>query len=53
MRLAYGATTCIVIEVPEDTMLPYESFGGHCGCRHFAVPAEVANRYERRAVVSD
>ena len=52
MRLAYGATSCIVIEVPEDTVLPYESFGGHGGYRNFAVPAEVANRYERRAVVT-
>lgn len=52
MRGAYGGTTCIVIEVSEDAVLPYESLERDAGYRQFAVPAEVANRYERRAVVS-
>lgn len=52
MRGTYGGTTCIVIEVPEDAVLPYESLERE-GYRQFAVPAEVANRYERRAVATD
>lgn len=53
MRGAYGGTTCIVIEVSEDAVLPYESVEGDVGYRQFALPAEVANRYEKRAVVTD
>jgi hypothetical protein len=52
MRGAYGGTTCIVIEVSEDAVLPYESPEADAGYRQFALPAEVANRYERRAVVT-
>lgn len=53
MRGAYGGTACIVIEVPQDAVLPYESTADQDGYRRFAVPAEVANRYERRAFSTD
>lgn len=53
MRDEYGGTMCIVIEVPEDAVLPYESLKDHEGYRHFAVPTEVVNRYERRAMITD
>jgi hypothetical protein len=42
-----------VIEVPEDAVLRYESLEARDGYRQSSVPAEVANRYERRAVVTD
>jgi hypothetical protein len=44
--------TCIVIEVSEDAVLPYESLEADAGYRQFSLPAEVANQYERRAVVT-
>jgi len=53
MRGAYGGTTCIAIEVPEDAVLPFESLEDHLGYRQFEVPAEVANQYDTRAVVTD
>lgn len=53
MRGAYGGTVCIVIEVPQDAVLPYESTENQDSYRRFAVPAEVANRYERRALSTD
>lgn len=53
MKGAYGGTVCIVIEVPQDAVLPYASTADQDSYRRFAVPAEVANRYERRALSSD
>jgi len=52
MRGVYGGTTCIVIQVPEDAVLPFESLETDDSHRQFAVPAAVANRFERRAIVS-
>jgi hypothetical protein len=53
MRGAYGGTACIVIDVPQDEVLPYESSEGQHGYRWFAVPGGVANRYERRVLCTD
>lgn len=44
----YGGTACVVIEAPEDAILPYESIGKTRAYRLFRVPAEIANRFERR-----
>lgn len=43
-----SGTVCVVIEVLEDTVLPYESLERGDGYRTFRVPAEIANRFERR-----
>jgi hypothetical protein len=44
MRGIYGGTTCIVIEVSEEDVLPYESLGDRPDYRKFSLPASVANR---------
>jgi hypothetical protein len=48
MEGVYGGTACVVIEAPEEDMLPYESIGKARAYRLFRVPAEIANRFERR-----
>jgi hypothetical protein len=47
MEGVYGGTACVVIEAPEEDMLPYESSGKARAYRLFRVPAEIANRFER------
>jgi hypothetical protein len=48
MEGAHGGTVCIVIDVPEETALPYESFRRGKTYRTFRIPADIANRFERR-----
>jgi hypothetical protein len=44
----HGGTVCVVIDVPEDTVLPYHSLQRGDGYRTFRVPAEIANQFDRR-----
>lgn len=48
MEGIHGGTVCIVIDVPEETVLPYDSFQRGKTYRTFRIPAEIANRFERR-----
>jgi len=48
MEGIYGGTACVVIEAPEDAVLPYESVGKARAYRLFRVPVEIANRFDRR-----
>jgi hypothetical protein len=48
MEGIYGGTVCVMVDVPEDAVLPYESVGHFREYRQFRVPAEIANRFERR-----
>lgn len=48
MEGAYGGTVCVVIEVPEEAVLPYERLPEGKTYRRFRMPAEVANRFNRR-----
>ena len=44
----HGGTVCVVIDVPEDIVLPYDSLQRGDGYRTFRVPAEIANQFDRR-----
>lgn len=48
MEGIYGGTLCVLIDVPEETALPYESLQDNRTCRRFRIPAEIVNRFERR-----
>jgi len=48
MEGAYGGTVCVVIDAPEEAVLPYERLPEGKSYRRFRVPAEVANRFSRR-----
>ena len=48
MEGAYGGTVCVVIDVPEEAVLPYERLPDGKTYRRFRVPADVANRFDRR-----
>ena len=37
----YGGTVCILIDVPEETALPYESLQDSKAYRRFRIPAEI------------
>lgn len=48
MEGVYGGTVCILIDMPEETALPYESLQDNRTYRRFRMPAEIVNRFERR-----
>jgi len=48
MEGIHGGTVCVLIDVPEETALAYESFNNGKTYRTFRIPAEVANRFQRR-----
>jgi hypothetical protein len=48
MEGVYGGTVCVLIDVPEETALPYESLQGNKTYRRFRMPAEIINSFERR-----
>jgi hypothetical protein len=48
MEGVYGGTICVLIDMPEETALPYESLQDHRTYRRFRMPAEIVNRFERR-----
>ena len=48
MEGIYGGTVCVLIDMPEETALPYESLQDSRSYRRFRMPAEVVNRFERR-----
>jgi hypothetical protein len=48
MEGAYGGTVCVLIDVPEETALPYERLQEGKRYRRFRMPAEVVNRFDRR-----
>lgn len=48
MEGAYGGTVCVVIDVPEEAVLPYERLPDGKTYRRFQVPSDVANRFDRR-----
>ena len=48
MEGIYGGTVCVLIDVPEETALPYESLQDDRTYRRFRMPAEIVNRFERR-----
>lgn len=48
MESFYGGTVCVLIDVPEETALPYESLQDSRAYRRFRMPAEIVNRFARR-----
>ncbi len=48
MEGIYGGTVCVLIDVPEETALPYESLQDNRTYRRFRMPAGIVNRFERR-----
>ena len=48
MEGAYGGTVCVLIDVPEETALPYEQLQEGKPFWRFRIPAKVANRFDRR-----
>jgi len=48
MEGIYGGTVCVLIDMPEETALPYESLQDNRTYRRFRMPAEVVNQFERR-----
>ena len=48
MEGVYGGTICVLIDMPEEIALPYESLQDHKTYRRFRMPAEIVNRFERR-----
>lgn len=48
MEGTHGGTVCIVIDVPQDAVLPYETLSQEREYRQFLVPAKIANRFARR-----
>ena len=48
MEGIYGGTVCVLIDMPEETALPYESLQDNRTYRRFRMPAEIVNRFERR-----
>lgn len=48
MEGVYGGTICVLIDMPEETALPYESLQEQRTYRRFRMPAEIVNRFERR-----
>jgi hypothetical protein len=43
-----GETVCVLIDVPEETALPYEVLHDGRTYRRFRMPAQIINRFERR-----
>jgi hypothetical protein len=48
MEGIHGGTVCVLIDVPEEAALPYESFKNGKTYRTFRLPADVANQFQRR-----
>ena len=47
MERQYGGSICVIVEVPEDTALPYESTSDE-DYRRFNLPAEIVNKFPRK-----
>ena len=45
MEGIYGGTVCVLIDVSEETALPYESLQDNRTYRRFRMPAEIVNRF--------
>ena len=48
MEGVYGGTVCVIIDMPEETALPYESPLNDKSYRRFRMPADIVNRFDRR-----
>ena len=48
MARTYGGSTCVIVEMPEDDAIPYESSRADEDFRRFNLPAAVVNRCSRR-----
>jgi hypothetical protein len=48
MEGVYGGTVCVIIDVPEETALPYESRLSDKSYRRFRMPSDIVNGFGRR-----
>jgi len=48
MEGVYGGTVCVLVDMPEETALPYESLQDTRTYRRFRIPAGIANQFARR-----
>jgi hypothetical protein len=48
MEGVYGGTVCVIVDMPEETALPYESPRNDMSYRRFRMPSDVINRFARR-----